>query len=728
MSNISFSFKAAGVMLALLDKIFQSRIHIEGTENLNDSPTLFVVNHFTRSETFLLPYILYKHRGEMLHSLADSNLFHGKFGEYLRTLGAISTKEPFRNRKIIRELMMGQHNWVIFPEGIMVKNKQVVKNGKLLLDHPDGQGPPHTGAAVMALKAEITKRNYLNAVKREDHERMKFYEERYDFNGPDELCFKDIQIIPVNISYYPIRPDQNFFTQLGKLLVKELPERIEEELKIEGKIFLSATDINVFFGKPISLYQYLDNTLPIANTFLPFLSEKTRSNLIIGLQKTRLTRSFMFEIYNKVAVNIDHVFSSCLRYYNHKEVDERQLKRIIFLVSNYLETLDGRRAHSSLRNDILNLVSDNHHAAYESICELAVKEGAIQRGIDKVFIEPYALRKEQAFHLIRLKNLISVIANEIEPLKKVITRIKRLTSLPKPRIKERVAKQVYRHDMDLYKEDYETYYDKDLSKDESLGKPLFLKSKHTKTGIVLCHGYLASPQEVEPLAQVLNKMGFTVYCVRLKGHGTSPANLKDIVFEDWLESFDRAYAIVRNTCKHVFLGGFSAGGLVALLAAAKKSNDVKGVFTINAALKLQDIRSKFVPSVMVWNDVMDKFNLDQAKMDYIENESEHPEINYSRNYLNGIRQLERLIKTTKTKLPQVVAPALIIQADEDPVVHVDSAEMIESAIQSEPKEKVILHFDRHGILHGEGSEDVFEAVKNFINLTAQASEESPNIN
>lgn len=102
-------------MLALLDKIFQSRIHVEGTENLNNSPTLFVVNHFTRSETFLLPYILYKHRGEMLHSLADAGLFHGKFGEYLRNLGAISTKEPFRNRKIIRELMIGQHNWVIFP-------------------------------------------------------------------------------------------------------------------------------------------------------------------------------------------------------------------------------------------------------------------------------------------------------------------------------------------------------------------------------------------------------------------------------------------------------------------------------------------------------------------------------------------------------------------------------------------------------------------------------------
>ena len=131
---------------------------------------------------------------------------------------------------------------------------------------------------------------------------------------------------------------------------------------------------------------------------------------------------------------------------------------------------------------------------------------------------------------------------------------------------------------------------------------------------------------------------------------------------------------------------------------------------------------------MVWNDMMEKFNLDNAKMDYIETNSEHPEINYSRNYLNGVRQLERLIRNTKAKLPQVVAPALIIQADEDPVVHVDSAEMIEKTIQSEPKEKIILNFNRHGILHGEGCEDVFEHVKRFINITAEASDENPNTN
>jgi esterase/lipase len=329
---------------------------------------------------------------------------------------------------------------------------------------------------------------------------------------------------------------------------------------------------------------------------------------------------------------------------------------------------------------------------------------------------------------VRLKNLISVIANEIEPLNKVINRIKQLTSMTKPKVKQTVAKMVYEQDLSLYKDEYQKSFDQKLSKDEKLGEPIFLKSKYTKTGIVLCHGYLASPKEVEPVAQVLNKMGYTVYCVRLKGHGTAPISLKDITLEDWIESFDRGYAIVRNTCKHVFVGGFSAGGLVALLAAASKANDVKGVFTINAAIKLQDIRSKFVPSVMVWNDVMDKFNFDQAKMDFIENESEHPEINYSQNYLNGVRQLERLIKTTKSKLAQVVAPALIIQADQDPVVHLDSAKIIESSIQSDPKEKVIMPFERHGVLHGEGSEEVFDHVKNFITVTAQALEETPNTN
>lgn len=714
MSNITYSFKATGILVSILDKIFKSNIHVDGLEHIVSKPTMYVVNHFTRMETFLLPYVLYKHRQEMTHSLADSSLFTGKLGDYLRSLGAISTKEPFRNRKIIQELMMGHHNWVIFPEGLMVKNKKIFHKGKYVLDNPERRGPPHTGAAVLALKAEIYKRNYLNACKREDLECMEYYQKRYHFSSPEDLCFKDIVVCPVNITYYPLRPDENFLTTLVNYFVKDMPERIEEELKLEGKLLLSNTDINIYFGKTISLHHYLDTLMPLTQVFLRFLDEEKRSNLILSVQKRKLTRNFMNEIYTKVAVNIDHVFSSCLRYIPRDKVLEEDLYNMIYIVSKKIQTLEQRRLHPTLRKAMLKMMSDEIYQPAENIFELAQKEEAIVREGEQFKIFHNSLRKDFPFHKVRLKSLINVLANEIEPLKHVIAEIKAVTTYSGEKLRDRSAKLLIEEDAASFEKDYKKYYDKEFSKDKDIGKPFLLQSKKSPVGILLCHGYLSAPEEMRPLAEYLHKQGYTVYVVRVKGHGTSPAQLKDVKKEGWIASVDRGYAILKRICQHVILGGFSAGGLLSLLAAANKQKGVKGVFCINAALQLNDIKARFVPSVMLWNELLESFHIDKGRLDYVDNVSENPDVNYSRNYLAGVRELDRLISQCKSRLSHVIAPTLIVQADQDPVVNPKSADTIYNNIHADQKRLIHVQADHHIIVRGPGSENVFEKIDEFV--------------
>ena len=66
-------------------------------------------------------------------------------------------------------------------------------------------------------------------------------------------------------------------------------------------------------------------------------------------------------------------------------------------------------------------------------------------------------------------------------------------------------------------------------------------------------------------------------------------------------------------------------------------------------------------------------------------------------------------------LSEITVPTLIIQADKDPTVSPISGQMIFDKLGSEFKELVVVARERHGIVNGEGREDVFSHVEHFLN-------------
>ena len=128
----------------------------------------------------------------------------------------------------------------------------------------------------------------------------------------------------------------------------------------------------------------------------------------------------------------------------------------------------------------------------------------------------------------------------------------------------------------------------------------------------------------------------------------------------------------------------------------------------------QNRKSRYAPVVVGWNKLLGAFGLRKGKMEFVANDPENPHINYTRNPVAGVSELERLMKHLKTRLGRVVDPVLVIQGSDDPVVHPASGEALYSWVGSAGKELVQISADRHGILRGEASDEVNRKVLAFL--------------
>ena len=286
--------------------------------------------------------------------------------------------------------------------------------------------------------------------------------------------------------------------------------------------------------------------------------------------------------------------------------------------------------------------------------------------------------------------------------------------LPPQLIRRKVAKKFFELDIQCFEEDYKKYFIKGESKPKEIGSPLFLKKRFSEKGVILVHGYMAAPEEMRVLADNLYKAGYTVYSARLRGHGTSPEDLAERTWEEWYASVNNAYVVMKNSVKDFVMLGFSTGAGIALLQAANKGDKFKGVISINAPLKLQNITSHLSSAVVFWNKALEKVHINKGKMEYIANDPENPHINYTRNPMSGVNELGQLMDIVEKKLPEINIPSLIIQGSDDPVVNPESGLEIFTKIGTKDKEIVRIFSERHGIVRGEESKKVTSAILTFL--------------
>jgi len=445
-------YHSSSMFVRLLEGLMNTKVHVEGVENIPVNTTLFVANHFTRSETFIIPNTIFKHTKKIVRSLANHKVFINTFGEYLKKLGTISVRDPNRDTIILSDLISGRYNWLIYPEGHMIKSKKNSKRDNDYFIQTDvSEKKIFTGSAVLALKSELLRNRYKELQKSNNKLQLqKFLETYKGIENNDVFIDLPTAVVPVTLTYVPIRAGKNSIMKMAAQFVKELSPRIQEELEIEGNILLNS-EINIHFGKPIFMDQFL-KTCYKTQFGIPY-GGHLQDNVLINQARFKLTREFMEKIYDNILIHFDHIFATILFHFTSSTITQKHFRFLIYMCIQFLHKTEYRlHENISIERSFL-LLLDDENESFEKILHVCRLQGiVIGEGNRVLKINHKALHKHCDYHQVRLINTLLVIKNEVALMQNFVEYVKEICTLDEEIVRKKVFKTLNDAGCSLLKE------------------------------------------------------------------------------------------------------------------------------------------------------------------------------------------------------------------------------------------------------------------------------------
>ncbi len=193
------------------------------------------------------------------------------------------------------------------------------------------------------------------------------------------------------------------------------------------------------------------------------------------------------------------------------------------------------------------------------------------------------------------------------------------------------------------------------------GEPFIFDNPQAPAAVVCLHGLGATPYEVRPVADALDKAGFHVEAPAIYGHALAPLEKGIAIFHQstrvqWLESIRRVVLDLKSRFRKVFIMGQSFGGVLAFRLAEEGLPDA--IATTGAALHL--------PRAAEW------FNFIYKHLNIIihKKRQDRPFTNISYYVLSSKAgtQLHELNRETRRMLGSIKCPVLAIHSMKDDTV------------------------------------------------------------
>jgi len=728
----SATYEWTSRLFTLLRKVLSVnlKLHHRGTQIADGD--IFLFNHFARFETFIPQYLIHMESGAYCRSIAAGEFFveGDAFSNYLIRVGAVPEDLPGLLPFLAKEILRGR-KIVVFPEGGMVKDRRVLDSRgsySVYSRSAEARRKQHTGAAVLGLALEAFKRAVVKAHEAGHSRRIDAWAESLQLASGEELlnaARRPTHIVPANITFYPIRVGDNLLRQGAELLNRGLSRRLSEELLIEGNILLRDTDMDIRLCKPVRVtdcWRWWDRkllervaarleSLDDAFALRPDSGRWDRRLLARRLRRNamRLRDDYMHRMYMGVTVNLSHLASSLvlgLVERNQDAIEDVRFHRMLYVAVKHLQSEAEIHLHRSLRNpQAYGGLLEGKCAGFEQFLRTASKTDLIYHVDDEYWFLP-KLRAEHTFDEVRLENLIEVYANEAAPLGGVASSVKEALDEAGATPEDALARLRFDDELIGYEWDRQQFSKprhREINDTETAtesGEPYLLMPETPRPlGVVLVHGFLASPAELRGFGEQLFRLGFPVLGVRLKGHGTSPWDLRERSWQDWQDSVRRGFSIMSGLAPGVALVGFSTGGALSLILASQRPPGLAGVVAASVPMKFQGRGMRYVPLVHSANRLVRWMSSFEGIKPFQTNDSEHPRINYRQMPVRGLYELTVLVDVLKASLPQVACPVTLVQGSDDPVVVPDSIDTILGYLDGVPVDWKMIDSQRHGIIN-----------------------------
>ena len=716
---------------------------------------IFLFNHFSRFETFIPQFLIYEKTGAYSCAIASGEFFKedNVLSRYLKHVGVFPHDHERLFPLLAAQILRGR-KVIIFPEGGMVKDRRVIdKHGHYSIYSrvTGNRRKLHTGPAVLGQGVETFKAAIRHAHSQNDVALLRQWKDILHIDSIDQLIAvanKPTLMVPANITFYPIRSSENLLFKGVELFSGGLSLRQSEELLIEGNIMLKNTDMDIRMGAPVDpcavwdwRTRYLVNMIvPEINTIDDVFTLNSRPQnwrqRLLGtyfIKKAQISRDrYMHGIYANVTINLSHLAATLIMHYvgqGQTHIDKDPFYSILYIAIKHLQANTGIHLHRSLLNpDDYSDLFKSTNRRFEYFIGAAKEAGLINEDENSYQFLP-KLCADSDFDSIRLENPIAVYNNEAAPLRTVrdtlIDAIAECSNADKYKLAawhfEDECRTLAWEKLAYSKSLFDDINDEELAVADS--SPFFIQPPALSDaerefargyGVLLIHGLLASPAELRDYAEYLVKQGYTVLGVRLKGHGTSPYALRDQSWQDWYGCVQRGFDILKVHCPRIFVAGFSTGGALALKLAAEHYPEMIGVVAVSVPLKFVNPAFMLVPLLHGTNQLVDWVSAYEGVKPFIDNEPEHPAINYRNTPVRALYELRLLIAQFDELLPQISTPVLIMYGDEDPIVSAKGAPIIMDKLGSEHKRIHAIKSDRHGILM-ENIDGAWRVIDEFLN-------------
>lgn len=213
-------------------------------------------------------------------------------------------------------------------------------------------------------------------------------------------------------------------------------------------------------------------------------------------------------------------------------------------------------------------------------------------------------------------------------------------------------------------------------------------------GCLLLHGFTGCRHDLEPLRELLVRLGYQVSAPVLKGHEADAPALGKARRQDWMDCAQAALDELHGRCRQVFVVGFSMGGLLA--ANLCEHNEVDGLVFINTPVYYWGLGR-------VFRDLCANFKGSFGK--------------YSGALLHtpfhALWEFQMLLSGTKPVFRTIRCRSLVLQSVNDDVVDPKSAEYIFARLRGEKEMDKISRGD-HVVLLSAGSAQACSCVRRFL--------------